>query len=299
MVNIQHLYYYLEIIERKSISAAAKSLNVSQPLLTRIVKSMEEEFKVTLIHRTTRQFVLTEAGVVLKDYAERILQDYTDMANRMDNIIMKPEGKVKIGATSTVLECYFQEILFRILQKYPLINITITEETAKAVSDSIIEGTQDLGITMLPIKETHLIETNLLLQDSAVAVVNNQHPFAGKKLLSISDLKKVPLVTFNDSTVFYDGLYNACDHAGFIPNVQYSCNSIAFNISMVASSPVVGIMPRPLVEHYMKDNIVCIPLKSKIDWNIAVAYRKGGYISFATQCVFEEICKFFDINTVI
>ena len=73
-MDIRSMQYFLAVIREGTISAAAESLHVAQPSLSRQMKDLEEELGVTLFERGNRRITLTEEGQVLRRRAEELVR---------------------------------------------------------------------------------------------------------------------------------------------------------------------------------------------------------------------------------
>ena len=75
-MDIQHLKYFVEVVRQESFTRAAAQLFVTQPMLTRSIKQLEESLNVLLIERTSKSFHLTDAGRILYERAQEFLMQY-------------------------------------------------------------------------------------------------------------------------------------------------------------------------------------------------------------------------------
>lgn len=75
-MDIRTMKYYLAVIREGNISAAAQSLHVAQPSLSRQMKELEEELHTTLFIRVNRKITLTEEGMILRKRAEEMVLEY-------------------------------------------------------------------------------------------------------------------------------------------------------------------------------------------------------------------------------
>ena len=78
-MDIQHIKYFLAVAECKSFSRAAEKLYVTQPILSRCIRNLEEELGSSLIIRSSRFFTLTDTGKVLYQYGVQLVEQYQDI----------------------------------------------------------------------------------------------------------------------------------------------------------------------------------------------------------------------------
>ena len=99
-MEIRVLKYFIAIAREQSILAAAESLHLSQPTLSRQIKDMEEELGKQLFIRGSRKITLTEEGIILRKRAEEIL----DLVQKAENEITLSNlicGDIFIGTGET------------------------------------------------------------------------------------------------------------------------------------------------------------------------------------------------------
>ena len=102
MIDIHKLRAFVAVVEESNISHAAVRLNMQQPPLTRIIKSLEEEMNTQLLKRLPRGVEVTEAGKVLYKEALAILAHAQLIPKRVQDISLGVEGQINIGFTNSV-----------------------------------------------------------------------------------------------------------------------------------------------------------------------------------------------------
>ncbi|WP_250278955.1 LysR family transcriptional regulator [[Clostridium] colinum] len=153
-MDFRVLQYFLAITREQSISSAAKSLHLSQPTLSRQIKTLEEELGKQLFIRSNRTITLTEEGMLLRKRAEEI----TQLVNKTkEEIILSNEtiaGNISIGAGETGGIRHIAKVDKKLQSKYPLLyfhivsgdKITVLEELDKGLIDfALIFGEVDLS----------------------------------------------------------------------------------------------------------------------------------------------------------
>ena len=99
-MDIQHLKYFVEVAKQRNFTKASQVLLVSQPSISKMVKSLEDELKVTLLDRSERQIKLTDAGVIVYEQALKILQSIEDVYASVNELVQvkKRNRKIRINA---------------------------------------------------------------------------------------------------------------------------------------------------------------------------------------------------------
>lgn len=117
--------YFLEIVKCQSIGKAAKSLDVSQPFLSKMLKSMEEEVGSQLYIHYDKTFQLTQFGQAFCAYCKRISILKNEFQEKISGMRDFPEGKLCVLASSGVLNFYLVNLLPTFLQNYKDILLSI------------------------------------------------------------------------------------------------------------------------------------------------------------------------------
>ena len=127
-MDIQHLKYFVEVVRQESFTRAAAQLFVTQPMLTRSIKQLEESLNVLLIERTSKSFHLTDAGRILYERAQEFLMQYEAIFQTMADVRSVKTGEVRLSIPGVLLDMYFPELFASFHRQYPGIDISLVEE---------------------------------------------------------------------------------------------------------------------------------------------------------------------------
>lgn len=292
-MDIQHLIYFVTVAEQKNFTRAAKQLFVSQPMLTRCIKSLESELNVRLIERTSKSFRLTDAGQVLFVRAKQLLGQYDNLLGNLQDVKQGQRGEVRISSPGVLLDMYFPQLLSLFRQQYPGIDISIVEEGSKLTVTSVLDGSADLGLVMLPVDNMPELDIFPVVSDEVWLMVRKDHPFATKPVVHIGELRGQELITYSHTSILHDTLLHLCAEDGFVPRIICKSLMPIFATQMLSLNPCVGVFPRPIIARYQTDDLAAVRLEPRFPWQIAVILKKGRYCSFATTRLIEFIKAYF------
>lgn len=288
-MDIQHLKYFVEVVRQESFTRAAAQLFVTQPMLTRSIKQLEESLNVLLIERTSKSFHLTDAGRILYERAQEFLMQYEAIFQTMADVRSVKTGEVRLSIPGVLLDMYFPELFASFHRQYPGIDISLVEEGSKLTAASVGLGKADLGLVMLPVEEPSRFESHLLVSDVCQLVVSREHPFAQMPGVHIRELRGETILTFSETATLHDTFIQMCGEQGFAPRIAYKSLMPGFSFKMVAMQQCIALLPLPLILHGMCDKLVTVPLEPRIVWDIAIIRRRQGYHSFAAAQLFDHI----------
>ena len=170
MMDIHKLRAFVAVVEESNISHAAVRLNMQQPPLTRIIKSLEEELNAQLLKRLPRGVEVTEAGKVLYKEALAILAHAQLIPKRVQDISLGVEGQINIGFTNSVgLHPFLPALLRNFRETFPRVSIHLEEDGSSSLIDSISNEKNDIVFLRKPapiglgLTSLHVLDEPLIL----------------------------------------------------------------------------------------------------------------------------------------
>lgn len=281
-MDIQQLKNFVAIASQQSFTRAAEQLFITQPMLTRCIKSLEAELGVKLIERTSKFFRLTDAGEALYDQATQLLGQYQDIFRTIDDVKQAQLGQVRISSPGVLLDMYFPPLLTDFRRENPGIDISIVEEGSKLTAQAVMRGEVDIGLVMLPVDNLVHMEVIPVVSDEVGLLVKENHPFADKSVVHIGGLKDMDIMTYSDTTTLHDSVIKMCVQQGFQPKIAYKSLMPIFAMEMVSLGSCIGVFPCPMIQRYKTEGLAMVRLDPQFPWEIAVVLKKGRYQSFAT-----------------
>jgi LysR family nitrogen assimilation transcriptional regulator len=145
-MDIRQLRYFIAIVEAGSFSRAAEKLHIAQPALSQHVMLMEAALGVSLLHRTTRGVLATEAGLRLFERALAIDAEFSTLDDHVRGVTAVMVGEVRVGMPGTISEQLGVPLIEAARQQYPNIRIRISEAMSGFVLDWLRDGSVDLAL---------------------------------------------------------------------------------------------------------------------------------------------------------
>ena len=231
----------LDAIERAgTMSAAARSLHLSQPALSRSVQRLEADLGTPLFSRDGRRAVLNDAGRVAVDWARQILRDERLMRDAVDSVVRRARA-LRVG---TVAPAPLWRLTGLMVEAFP--RETLVSETAEesAVVSGVLDGTFDLGIVCERPANPLLRSCELMHENLSVTLPPN-HPLASRASASLRELdgstfliltgigfwrglveRALPHATFigQDDRVVFAQLARTTPHCTFVTDAPYMEN---------------------------------------------------------------------------
>ena len=185
----RRLQVFFTVAKVLSFTKAAEALHMTQPAVTFQVKQLEEFFNTRLFDRTHNKISLTEAGKVVYDYAELILEHYEKMNNEIRELTGEVTGSLLIGASTTIAEYMLPSLLGAFKKQFEDVNIRLQVGNTDAIVAMVENNMIDLGIVEAPVFNKNL-EVDTCRIDEMVLIVPVGHPLANKEKISIEEFRK-------------------------------------------------------------------------------------------------------------
>ncbi len=211
-----------------SFTKAAEILHMTQPAVTFQIKQLEDAFNTRLFDRTHNKITLTEAGRVVYDYAEQILESYAKMANDVKDLTGDITGALVIGASTTIAEYMLPRLLGVFKKQFPDVTLRLQVGNTDAIVSMVENNLLDLGIVEAPVYNKNL-EVITCRLDELVVIVPPNHPLAAFDSIKPEQLTQYPFILREEGSGTRVVIDEYMRNAGM--------NFIDFNIVMELGSP--------------------------------------------------------------
>ncbi|WP_047153471.1 LysR family transcriptional regulator [Aneurinibacillus tyrosinisolvens] len=282
-MDIRQLSYFIEVAKQKSFTRASKVLHLSQPSLSKMVKSLEDELEVTLIDRSARQIELTDAGETVFIHGQRIVESLGELSSLLYDTMHLKKGNVKIGLPPLIGALFFPRIIKGFRDLYPEITIQLVEHGSHKVTQSVEEGTLDFGVVVLPVDEEKFTVVPFVYE-KLMLFVHESHPLAAKREVAMKDLQPESFILFSEDFTLHGRIIQACRNAGFEPKIAYESSQWDFIGEMVGQELGISIFPESIAKKVNPNHIRAIPIaEPAISWELGVILKKERYVSYAAR----------------
>ncbi|SNZ17133.1 DNA-binding transcriptional regulator, LysR family [Terribacillus aidingensis] len=279
-MELRQLRYLVEIVKQKRLTKAAENLHISQPALSKTIKSLEEELGITLFKRSNKSSTLTDAGKVVYTYSQQVLAQLDEMQTTLQDLTDLQQGAVTIGIPPIIGSLFFPKVMARFHQTYPNVTINITEYGAARVVKAVDEGEFELGVAVMPIdaKEFNYYP---IVEEEMKLMVHREHPLADRNLVELKELRNEDFIFYNEEFALHDIMRKRCIEEGFEPHILFKSAQWDFISEMVAANLGVSVLPESICNRTYNADIRIIDLTPSIPWNLAIITKKEKYISYA------------------
>lgn len=194
-MDLFQLETFLAVAEERSFSRAAVRLHRTQPAVSQAVSKLESELGEVLFDRSMRDGSLTDAGEVLREYAQKLLNLRTEASTALQELRSLHRGRLTLAANEYTC-LYLLPVLDRFRRLHPRIQVVIQRSLASRIPEEIQAHSAELGVLSFKPEDPQL-RSIVVFRDTLAFVVNPNHKLARAQRVSIRDLGEEMFVAHN------------------------------------------------------------------------------------------------------
>jgi DNA-binding transcriptional LysR family regulator len=277
--EILDLRAFLAVIETGGFNKAAEALNLSQPALSRRIKSLEQALGSPLLERTTRRVAPTAVGRQLQPMLMRMIDELETSVLTMSETGNRQSGQVTIACVPTAAFYFLPQVIRRFNRQHPLIRFRIHDLSAGEGLESVARGETEFGINMLGSSESDLRFTPLM-KDPFVLACRRDHPLARRRSLKWTELTGYPLIGVSRHSGNRTILDNALATNKIELNWFYEVNHLSTSLGLVEAGLGISVLPRLATPQAKHPLIATIPIREPVvTRTIGIVERRSSRLS--------------------
>ncbi len=247
-MDMNNIRAFVAVAEKKSFSAAAEELYVTQPAISKRVANLENSLCIKLFDRISKHIVLTEAGKIILPKCRLILDTVNDATTVIHNLTGEVTGNLSIGTSHHIGLHHIPPVLRHYVQQYPKVELDLHFLSSEQVCDKITTGEIELGIITLPTQTPEHLITNPLWHDPMQLVVSKQHPLAQLTKCNFEKLMAFNAILPERGTYTYTMIATALEKHGAKLRSKISTNYLETIKMMVSVGLGWSILPETLID---------------------------------------------------
>ncbi|BFG74960.1 LysR family transcriptional regulator [Paraburkholderia terrae] len=284
-MELRALRYFVEVVRQQSFTVAAEQMFVTQPTISKMVKSLEDETGSPLLLRDGRQMVLTDAGRIVYQRGQDVLAAYAQLQAELHDLDKLGRGELTIGIPP-MGGSLFTPAIAAFRQRHPKIELKLFEQGSKAIEAALISGELELGGVLQPVDD--MIDVLPMSRQVLWLVARQGSRWDELHEVPLADLASEPFVFYGESLALNDVVLTACRTAGFAPTIVGRSGHWDFMAALVLAGVGIALLPAPYCRRLDAEQFTCRPVVApEIPWEMAIGWRRKGYLSHAARAWLE------------
>jgi len=255
---------YIKVVEVGSLTKAAEMLNYTQPNISQMISSLEEECGFPLLIRQKNGVKPTKNGLAVLHAMREIQRGYEKLSETVNKINGLETGKIRIGAYTSIATNWMPKILGEFKNLHPFIEIQVYEGNASELNHWLEEDQIDFGIGTSHNKKW---DFQPLVRDPIFVIMSQRHELAKLNIITLEEIESAEFILpYSDS---HFEVQNIFTQEQILPKIAYQVRGDETIISMVKNNLGISILPKLLLSRCTED-IVIKPLEINVSRQLGI-----------------------------
>jgi DNA-binding transcriptional LysR family regulator len=288
-MQLPDLNVFLTVADERSFSKAAHRLHRTQPAISQAVKRLEEELGARLFDRSSRTGVLTEAGLLLREHATRLVRMAAEAEAAVRELQQVRRGRVVIGANEAAVHSLLP-FVSEFATAHPQVTMDVRRVTSRRMAAELEDRAIDFGVmTFLPSDKG--LQSIPLGGDELVMLAHPKHPLAGRQRVSIEEVGRQVVIAHNDPSPARDRVLRLYERKHAPINIQLSLPSLDGIKRAVEMGVGVAVLPRrcALTEIERGDLVAVKVPELSARRVVRFVFRRAGDLSHAAAAFLQMV----------
>ncbi len=294
-MEVSHLRYFYEVAKHQSFTKAAKSLRVSQPAISKMIRQLEHANDVQLFHRDKRRSTLTDIGKLYFERCKTIFGEIENLKTLTREHQEECVGTLAIGASDNLCNYWLPELLGRFCKTHSKVNVRLLSGTSSEIKNAILDDALECGLFYTPLttEEERTLSLQTLRWVEFVLVVSSANKTVGRKF-RIEDFR-TGIRYIGSRAADYRQAYPALKMhqiLGLEPGRFIETNNQETQKRLVLANQGYTIVPRHMVDAELKRGTLRqVELPKKIGSPVFFARKKNRVLSKVARAFREHLEK--------
>jgi DNA-binding transcriptional LysR family regulator len=288
-MELHQLETFLAVAEERSFSRAAVRLHRTQPAVSQVIRKLEESVGETLFDRAARDGSLTASGVLLRDYALRLLALRREASSALGELKSLERGQLQLAANEYTC-MYLLQAIDRYRREFPHITVAVHRQLASHIPDELNLRTFELGMLSFRPDPAHF-RSIAVYADSLALIVSPSHPLARARRVSISDLGEELFVAHNVASPLRRKVIEAFQKYRTPLNMGIELPTIEAIKRFVAMGNGVALVPQLTVARELESGDLVRVSVDELEMKrvLRLVHRRQATLSYAARAFLQTV----------
>ena len=278
------MQYFLAVTREGNISAAAQSLNLSQPSLSRQLKDLEDELGAKLFIRGNRRIELTEEGLILRKRAGEIMQLVELTESEISEVKNNISGTLSIGAGESLSMHRITEVFRRLKENYPDIRLNVVSGDTEDLKDRLDRGLLDFALIFTDFDRNAYHHLTLEEKEIFGVIMRRDDALAEKEYITVKDLYDKPLIVSRANGL---DIFSGSQARKLQVAATYN---LLYNASLMVEDGIgVAISFDGLVDTSENSSLCFRPLYPEISVSPSLIWKRHQKLSIISQLFIKQL----------
>jgi DNA-binding transcriptional LysR family regulator len=279
-IKLRQLTVFIAVVEYGSMAKAAEHLSISQPVISKMIATLEQTLGVPLLERSRLGVEPTLYGKALLKRSIALCNDLRSGVDELQSLADPTMGELRIGSTEPVMAGLLPTIIDRLSRQYPKLALHVIEGEPPELQDRHLRNHDiDLMIGRLP-NTTPAADTDVqvLLHESGVVVAGLKNPWMRRRKIRLAELIHERWCLPPRDSFPGGWIANAFHASGLeVPRASVTVYSILMQTTLLSTGRFLSFLPATMLHFSAKRlSMKVLPVEMPIQmWPIGIVTLKG------------------------
>jgi DNA-binding transcriptional LysR family regulator len=286
-MDLFELEAFVAVVREGGFSKAAKAVYRTQPAVSQIIRRLEDEVGQPLFDRSSRRGVLTDAGRVLLEHAERLINFKEQALVALADVQHMRRGQLVV-ATNELTCLYVLPLLDEFRRRYPAVRVSVRRSLASRIPADVRDYGADLGVVTYQPHDAELASV-VVYRDQLAFVVPRAHRLTKRREVGIKDLGDESFVAHHVSSPYRARVVETFRRRRVTLQMPIEMPTIDAIKRFVAAGHGVALLPAIAVESELaRGELVRIKVRElAFERPVRLVWRRAGTLSHAATAFLE------------
>lgn len=292
-VTLRQLRVFCAVYERRSFTAAAEEMHMTQSAVSKLCAELESEIGLPLFDRTTRRVVARDGASELYRYAQEVLNTMRLAGRQLSALRTLEQGEVSVASSPMLMYGLLTKVIERFHAKHPNVLLDLHELTTDETVNFVRTGRCDFGIVSFTADDPQL-NARVIYSQPLLLACSVDHPLASKEQVrwgEVSDHEHVTLRSVYSTRRTIDRILRA---QGLELQSKIQAGTLATALKLVKSNLGVTLIPGYAREAAYELGLKVVPIveDERFAHELSLLTRRGLQPSIAARAFIEELDAF-------
>ncbi len=282
-MELSELQVFQTVAAEHSFSRAAARLHRTQPAVSQAIRRLETELDERLFDRSSKGGRLTEAGVILLDYAERLTRLKEEAEGAVRELQELRRGRVVIGVNEAAVHVLLP-IVVQFREAHPGAQVEMRRVPSRQIPGEVLGRRLDFGLVTFPPGERGLLSVPLGI-DELVMLTHPKHPLARRRQITMEEFGRQTIIAHNDPSPSRERVLRLFEQKHAPINIQMSLPSLDGIKRAVEMELGVALLPRRCaLSEIARGQLAAVRVPQlRVPRTLRLVYRRTGELSHAAS----------------
>ena len=254
-LSLKNLQCFRAVIDTGSVTAAASSLSITQPAVSRMLRQLEADIGFELFMRTKGRLLPTDAALALFAEVDVALQSIDRVSRLAVNLKNHDYGELSIVSPPSFAERVVTRLIAEFVRHHPNVRISLDSRNIDTALDMVALRAVDCGFARLPVDHPDL-EFETLISSGTVCVMKPDHPLSQRRRITAAHLKGQPLILLGRGRASRSVLNEGFDAAHVRPQIRIETHTVSAACALARLGAGIAIVNGMLAAQYLESDLV-------------------------------------------